>query len=206
MNQSKLQMQQQADLSNSFEAAFKAVGGKFYRARGLAYACEQIGIIAATAKAKTAALWDTPFLRQTNLDQSLARNGVEIFWADSNVSDAPTRKSFREKILTADLGITQADFALADTGTLVLLARPGQPRSASLLPPRHIALIRPTDLVADLDELFAALKARGPNLQETLTSAMTFITGPSRTADIEQLLFIGVHGPLEVHAVYLETL
>lgn len=188
------------DLSAAFEAAFTLIGGKFHRARGLAYAGQQIGLIAANLKARSAVLWDTPLLRDADLEPSLTSHGCAPFWAN----DAH-RGDLRQKLIVADLGITGADYALADTGTLVMLARPGQPRAASLLPPRHIAMLQPENLVSDLEELFAKLRARGPNLADTLTSAMTFITGPSRTADIEQTLFQGVHGPLEVHVVFVET-
>ncbi len=100
----------------------------------------------------------------------------------------------------ADAGVTEADFGIAETGTLALLHRPGQGRGISLLPPVHVAILRASDLVPDLGALFRKLESddRHP------ASALTFITGPSRTGDIEFVLTKGVHGPGEVHVVLLE--
>ncbi|MDP8980607.1 MAG: lactate utilization protein [Acidobacteriota bacterium] len=99
----------------------------------------------------------------------------------------------------ADIGITSADYALADTGTLVLLASASQPRLVSLLPPVHVAVFPRSAILTSLDELFAVL----PNPAEQ-TSSMVLITGPSRTADIEQILVRGVHGPGAIHAVIVD--
>jgi L-lactate dehydrogenase complex protein LldG len=98
----------------------------------------------------------------------------------------------------ADAGITTADFALADTGTLVVLASPGQHRLDSLAPAVHIVLVRAADLVANLEDLFARLVTANAF---DASSAITFIRGPSRTADIELTLSIGVHGPKKVHVI-----
>ncbi|MEK7407872.1 MAG: lactate utilization protein, partial [Acidobacteriota bacterium] len=97
---------------------------------------------------------------------------------------------------TADFGITSADYALADTGTLVLLSSSQEARMISLLPPVHVALVPRERLLTGLDELLTLL----PQPSEQ-TSSMVLITGPSRTADIEQILVRGVHGPGEIHVV-----
>jgi len=94
------------------------------------------------------------------------------------------------------VGISSADYALADTGTLVMLASPAEARLISLLPPVHIAVVPIERVLSGLDELFAVL----PN-PAAQTSSMVLITGPSRTADIEQILVRGVHGPGEIHVV-----
>ncbi len=97
---------------------------------------------------------------------------------------------------TASFGISSADYALSDTGSLVMLASPAEARLISLLPPVHIAVVPVDRLLSGLDELFTLLP-----LPAEQTSSMVFITGPSRTADIEQILVRGVHGPGEVHVV-----
>ncbi len=94
----------------------------------------------------------------------------------------------------ADIGITSADYALADTGSLVMIASPQEGRKISLLPPLHIAVVPKDRLLSGLDEL---LDLRRLPLEET--SSLVLITGPSRTGDIEQILVRGVHGPGEVH-------
>ena len=95
----------------------------------------------------------------------------------------------------ADIGITGADFAIADTGTLVLLSGPSQPRLTSLLPPVHIAILRKETIVADIHDLFRILGKSHEKNYDELCSCISFITGPSRTADIELNLTLGVHGP-----------
>jgi L-lactate dehydrogenase complex protein LldG len=105
----------------------------------------------------------------------------------SGVTD---REQLREACATADIGITGADYALADTGTLVMLSSPAEARMVSLLPPEHIAVVPRDRILTGLDELFSIL----PNPAEQ-SSSMVLITGPSRTADIEQILVRGVHGP-----------
>lgn len=102
----------------------------------------------------------------------------------------------RHALATADVGITGADYALADTGSLVLLSSAAEARLVSLLPPIHLAVVFKDRLLTGLDELAARLPDPA-----SLTSALVIITGPSRTADIEQILVRGVHGPREVHVL-----
>ena len=91
-------------------------------------------------------------------------------------------------------GVSRAAWALADTGSVVLAASPDEPRAASLLPDVHVTLVSEDVILAGLDELFAAVG-------DDLPSSLAIVTGPSRSADIEQLLTVGVHGPGEVHVV-----
>jgi L-lactate utilization protein LutC len=104
--------------------------------------------------------------------------------------------SLKSACASADLGITSCDYALADTGTLVMIASPQEARMVSLLPPAHVAIVPKEKILAGLDELFTLLP-----LPSDAASSMVLITGPSRTADIEQILVRGVHGPGEVHIV-----
>jgi L-lactate dehydrogenase complex protein LldG len=103
------------------------------------------------------------------------------------------RQQLRELCASAEVGITGADYALADTGTLVMLSSPQEARMISLLPPAHIAVVAGERILSGLDELFSILPDPA-----ALTSSMVLITGPSRTADIEQILVRGVHGPGEI--------
>lgn len=95
---------------------------------------------------------------------------------------------------TADIGITGVDFAIAETGTLVLLSGPKQPRLTSLLPPVHISILEREKIVANIHVLFERL-GEFYESYDKLCSCISFITGPSRTADIELNLTLGVHGP-----------
>jgi L-lactate dehydrogenase complex protein LldG len=103
----------------------------------------------------------------------------------------------------ADLGLTGVDYALAETGTLVLSAGKGQARAISLLPPVHIAVLRPEQVIPGLTDLFPLLRRDTEAAGGTLSSAVTFITGPSRTADIELTLVVGVHGPQQLHVIFI---
>ena len=98
-------------------------------------------------------------------------------------------------LASADIGITGADFAIADTGTLVLLSGPKRPRLTSLLPPVHIAILEKEVIVPDIHVLFARLGESYEKNYDELCSCISFITGPSRTADIELNLTLRVHGP-----------
>ena len=109
------------------------------------------------------------------------------------------RESLRAACATSDVGVTGADYALAATGTLVMLSSAHEARMISLLPPVHIAVVHASAILTNLDELFATL----PRPAEQ-TSSMVMITGPSRTADIEQILVRGVHGPGEIHVIVIE--
>jgi L-lactate dehydrogenase complex protein LldG len=95
-----------------------------------------------------------------------------------------------------DAGVSEASWGVAETGSVVLAASPEEPRAASLLPWVHVSLLREDRIVPSLEELFAAVGA-------DLPSALAIVTGPSRSADVEQTLTVGVHGPGEVHVVLL---
>jgi L-lactate dehydrogenase complex protein LldG len=96
------------------------------------------------------------------------------------------------------------EFALAETGSLVVTSLTEGAQLASLAPPVHVALYRRSQLVASLDEVLERLPvARHPDFALPGRSVV-FITGTSRTADIEQILIRGVHGPGEVHAILVE--
>jgi len=108
-------------------------------------------------------------------------------------------EALRQACITADIGITSADYALAETGSLVMLSSPHEARLVSLLPPVHVAVIPRSRLLANLDELLTVIPKPADR-----SSSLVLITGPSRTADIEQILIRGVHGPGKVTVVIVE--
>ena len=95
-----------------------------------------------------------------------------------------------------DAETSTASYGLADTGSVVLAASPDGPRQRHLLPARHVSRLAESRIVPGLAELFDIVGG-------DLPSALVIITGPSRSADIEQRLIVGVHGPAEVHVVLL---
>ena len=91
-------------------------------------------------------------------------------------------------------GVSRAAYGIAATGSVVVASSPDEPRSRHLLPEVHVSLLHHDAVVPDLAALFAAFAGNLP-------SALAIVTGPSRSADIEQRLVVGVHGPREVHVV-----
>lgn len=100
----------------------------------------------------------------------------------------------------ADLvGVTGCYCAIAETGTLMLCGSPDSPATVSLLPETHIALVPASRIVAGMEEGFALARAELGQLPR----AVNFISGPSRTGDIEQTIVLGAHGPYRVHLILL---
>lgn len=111
--------------------------------------------------------------------------------------DAP-----RAELFAADAGLTTAQWGIAETGTLVLEAARERHRLASLLPAFHVALLPRSRLLGTLGEAFARLQTPGGAPR---SRTITFVTGPSRTADIELELVVGVHGPKFLHVLLLDS-
>lgn len=100
-----------------------------------------------------------------------------------------------------DASVTLAVAAIADTGSLMLIPGPQEPRSLSLVPPIHVALVRASTLYASLA---AAMQALSP--QSDMPTNLLLVTGPSKTADIQQTLAYGAHGPKELIIVLIDDL
>jgi L-lactate dehydrogenase complex protein LldG len=166
----------------SFTARLEALAGKVYH---VATKEEARALVAAAAEGKSAVASNAPFLAECGI---AGLPGVE-----SGITD---RDCLQQRCAMADVGITSADYALADTGTLVMLSSAQEARLVSLLPPAHIAVVPLERMLTGLDELFTLL----PQPAEQ-TSSLVLITGPSRTADIEQILVRGVHGPGQITVI-----
>jgi L-lactate dehydrogenase complex protein LldG len=143
------------------------------------------------------------------LEEKLRALGKSVvMWTPASAveagSESAALREFATASFAATVGITGVDFALAETGTLVVTSHTEGSQLTSLAPPVHVALYRRSQLVSSLDEVLERLAVpRDPNLPLPGRSVV-FITGTSRTADIEQILVCGVHGPREVHAVLVE--
>jgi L-lactate dehydrogenase complex protein LldG len=151
---------------------------------------------------KSVVAWQHPLIEGLNLPAVLSEQEVPVFFADLQETDT---ESLRRRIIDSYIGITAADFCMADTATLVMRTRPGQARSVSLVPAIHIAVIELNRIIADLKELYALLKWDPQESKEGLTNCMTFICGPSKTADIEATMVYGAHGPREVHVFVITS-
>ena len=132
-----------------------------------------------------ATVWETPRLRQLGITKILNSLGVELVSPNAN----------KHEMALCDLGITEADYLLPETGTLALHSSAEKPRAVSLLPRVHLAIVRPEMLRPDMHQVFA--EAKDGNY-------LVFITGPSRTADIELTVTLGVHGPKNLYVWMME--
>jgi L-lactate utilization protein LutC len=161
------------DELTAFVTAAEAVGVRFFER-----------LDEALGAARTVALSDAPAVREA----AAALDGRACFdgWAD------------RGALLEADAGLTTAQLAVAETGTLVLVGDEERHRLAGLLPPLHVVLLRRDRILPTLGAALAALHREDPAAMSRVT---TFVTGPSRTADIELQLVLGVHGPRALHVV-----
>jgi len=129
---------------------------------------------------RRATAWETAYLRQLGITEVLNSLGVELVPPNAEKHD----------MALCDLGITEADYLLPETGTLVLRSSFQQPRAVSLLPRIHLAIVRSEMIRSDMHQIFAEAKD---------DRYLLFITGPSRTADIELTVTLGVHGPKNLY-------
>lgn len=189
--------QRRDELIKQFESELTKVGGRFHRATTAESAFQFVEQIVSDRQAKTMVAYDTRLIDGIDLPKRVEESGVGfVIESDSD---------FIRTAAVADLGLSGVDYALADTGTLVLVARKGQARAISLLPPVHIAVLKPEQVISGLNDLFPLLRSETEAGGGNLSSAVTFITGPSRTADIELTLVIGVHGPQQLHVILLDV-
>ena len=184
-------------------------GWKVCRSSNPEEAVEYIGRVAQEQAGARVVRSDQEVFDQVPVDGALTGLGKSVTVMarsdprSSEESQFSTSQLHRQEAEAAGLGITGADYAVAETGSVVLLPRLGISRLVSLLPPVHLALVRPQDIVESLDDLFLLRRLDYHRHGGEMGSYLNFITGPSRTADIEQTLVVGVHGPKEVHLVLL---
>ncbi len=170
----------------SFIQRFEMLAGKAIRVPDAQGAAHWVRVFMA---GKTAVACNAPYLAECGVT---SLPGVQTGFQD--------RDSLRAVCAHANVGITSADYALAETGTMVMISSPKEARLISLLPPIHVGIFPASRILVGLDELLTVT----PQPAEQ-TSSMVLITGPSRTADIEQILVRGVHGPGEVYAIIVDT-
>src|SRR5262249_15562866 len=172
-----------------FQEQLQAAGGVFhfvsYRREAAALVLELV----AGHAAREILLGRSELLDSLKLSERLGERGVEVTAVDQLAGETA-----RATLFAADVGISGVDALIAETGTVVLRARPREPRSLSLLPPVHIVVAAREQVVADLFD-----RCEGP--PGDVPSCLSLITGPSKTGDIELRLVTGVHGPGELHVV-----
>jgi L-lactate dehydrogenase complex protein LldG len=144
-------------------------------------------ILAVIGEDTTISSWDLAHIPLPGLGAALDKANIARVGQDADVR----------------VGLTGVDAALAATGSVVVLSGNGRYRAASLLPPVHIAVVTPSQILPDLESWWAVQKTAGLD-QIRRHSNIVVITGPSRTADIAMQLVMGMHGPRELHLVLLD--
>jgi L-lactate dehydrogenase complex protein LldG len=181
------------DLATRFTAEVERVKGVVHPAASEADAMRTLRGLLADKEVKCVTMWDQEHIDLPGIEPALSElNIARIQGSDADVA-------------TTDAGITGCDWAIAATGTLVLSSGAGKPRMASLLPAVHIAIVTTDKLIPRLEDYIAAQRAGRLGVFRR-SSAVTLITGCSRTSDIEMHPVFGVHGPLELHVILIDNL
>ncbi|NDJ76033.1 MAG: hypothetical protein GYB65_07220 [Chloroflexi bacterium] len=172
------------DMAARFIASLEKVKGAAYRVASLDVALDKLGELLQTLEAERIVVNnEAPF---DTLD-------LPGRWPEAEWHTVGQAGDLRAACAAADVGLSSADAALAETGTLVLSSGPGRSRLVTLLPPVHIALVPAACLTPDIFTWTATRHAAG--LADAMPANLILVSGPSKTADIEQTLAVGVHGP-----------
>jgi L-lactate dehydrogenase complex protein LldG len=195
------------DYQAKFEGEWEKVAGVAYRVASKAELESVFEVILALAETHAVTLSGNPLLAELGIaDQLSSLNKFVTSWdGGEGITGKDSLSDFTKASFAAGAGITGVDFVLAESGTLVLSSATEGVQVASLASPIHIALYRRSQLVGSLDEGLAKLPLSSSPKRPTAGRSVVFITGTSRTADIEQILIRGVHGPREVHAILVEN-
>lgn len=177
-------------LYDRFKSKMESVSGECYRAQTSAEAQKLIFQLLQEKGIQSVAMVDSPLARSCDLARFLPENGVTLHM-----------DHYREVTPTVDAGITEMKWAIAELGTLVQYAEDVNERLCSAFTPIHLALVQTSTLMPTLPETLSAIH-KGPQIP----GFVGFVTGPSRTSDIERVLTIGVHGPGQLIAVFVDEL
>ena len=177
-------------------------GWNVHRVAGAEAAIGQLDAIIGELGASRVVRSGQPVFDTVPVDTAMEWRGIEVLPIVRGTS--ATREELREEMRRADVGLTGTDYALAETGSLVILPRQGLSRLVSLVPPVHVALVRPEEVLESLHDLFLLRRLEYKQRDGEMGSYLNFITGPSRTADIEMTIVQGVHGPRSVHMILVE--
>jgi len=188
-----------ADLRRRFADELEAVGGESIDLTGEGDPSAVVARRLAGVESGVVAVDADPAWSRLSipLRELVVAAGLELLEVDGTTTSA--------ELADVELGVTIADAAISETGTIAQCARPFRPRSLSLLPPRHLVLVPADRLLGGLEELFAGVVhgASWSGGSADFGAYFTWITGPSRTADIEKTLTIGIHGPGHLTVLFL---
>jgi L-lactate dehydrogenase complex protein LldG len=172
-----------------FLEELRAIGGYGRRASSPEEVREYVVSLAREKGSKLLVRWDVEELDRLGVDEPLKQAGVEVaVWRNL--------EGFREVAAGADIGLSTAECAIAETGSLVLTSGPGRGRSVTLLPPTYVAVIAVERILSTVPEAIEKYAGGGE-----MPANVCFHTGPSRSGDIEMTLVTGMHGPGDVHVI-----
>jgi L-lactate utilization protein LutC len=174
-----------AERMGRFQAKLEGVGGKVHRVADAAAAAVRLGQLRDAGGWSEVAVSDEPLVAEVT-----SACGIEGFDGGSD----------RKRLEACDVGVTTAQYAIGETGTLVLLSHAERHRLTSLLPPVHVALVPAERVVDGLGDALAGARTAQGGAPPPL---VTLITGPSRTGDIELQMVMGVHGPRDLHVILI---
>lgn len=185
----------EAGVTGRFLKQVEAVDGHTHLVGSDDEAARLIGALLEQYEATSYLGWDPDHLPISGLAERLRVTPIEAVVPD----DPEGRLEWQSGYMDVVAGITGASAGLAESGSIVLESGPGRPRMASLIPLVHIALLRKENITQSLSHWIADHPEAASD-----TSNLFMITGPSRTADIEQTLNLGVHGPRHLHVIVLD--
>ena len=188
------------DLAQQFAAELRKLECNTYMYATEQAALELVSSLLERYNTQHIIAWDMAQIGLPGLEKLVAQHQIR----NTSIFVGGTQRAAQlQELEPATVCITGADVAIAESASIVLRGGPGRPRLASLLAPIYIAIIRKSQLVRGLGEALMRLQSQHAEDFFRDASTLTFITGPSRTADIELTLTLGVHGPREVHAIIL---
>lgn len=146
----------------------------------------------------------TDYLTRHNLPSRIKTDGnpliANVDWTSQTTLEVKSGKAEDEDLIS----ITVASAGVSETGTSVLTSGPTSPTSLNFLPENHIIILPISRLRGTYEETWECLKTELPENDKTLPRTVNWITGPSRTGDIEQTMQLGIHGPRRLHVVLVE--
>lgn len=187
------QAARRVELASQFARELHAVGGHFLGLLTPKQTVPRVLEVAAALNARSVAVGAGIVNNPAPIVHGLEMAGISIIHPAA-VADDATRASLRARLARCDFAVVEADYAIASTGTLAMLATRERPGSLTLLPPVNVILVHAERILPDLAMTIAAI---GP--EAIASHRLALVTGPSRTADIEKRIVLGVHGPRELH-------
>jgi L-lactate dehydrogenase complex protein LldG len=185
-----------AELVSTFARELERVSGHFLGVLSEKDAAAQVAAIATKSAAKTAAIGEGVVTHMSLFTRALEDAGCSIM--KPGATPGEDRAKLIQQLASCDIGVAEAHGAIASSGSLVIVSAPARPSSLTLLPPISVIVVHVDRVVPDLA---AALTMVGSDV--IAENRMTIITGPSRTADIEKRIVLGVHGPKELIAAII---